>query len=102
MSTESAQSYGIEPASGGVLVHVYVVPRSSANRVVGAYNGELKVTLTTPPVKGEANKALVELLAGKLGLPRGAVSMVSGHISRHKVVRVEGIDSHTALGRLRG
>ncbi len=100
MSTESTQSYGIEPAPGGVLVHVYVVPRSSANRVLGAYNGEVKIALTAPPVKGAANRALVELLAGKLGLPRGAVSLVSGHSSRHKVVRVEGVDPHTALGRL--
>lgn len=84
-------AYGITTHEQGVTIRVYVAPRSSASRVVGEHNGALKVALTAPPVEGAANKALVELLAKLLGVPKGAVSIVSGETSRNKTVRVEGV-----------
>ena len=83
--------YGITSHGVGVTIRVYVAPRSSASKVVGEHNGALKVALTAPPVEGAANKALVELLAKLLGVPKGAVSIVAGETSRNKTVRVEGV-----------
>lgn len=83
-------AYGIAAHERGVTIRVYVAPRSSASKVVGEHNGALKVALTAPPVEGAANKALVELLAKLLGVPKGAVTIVSGEASRNKTVRVEG------------
>lgn len=74
-----------------MLIRVYVAPRASANRVVGAHNGAVKITLTAPPVEGAANKALVEFLAKLLGVPKGDVELASGESSRSKVVRVVGV-----------
>jgi uncharacterized protein (TIGR00251 family) len=85
---------------GGVTIKVYVAPRSSATGVIGMHDGEIKVALTAPPVDGAANKALVEFLAKKLGIPKSAVSLVSGETSRHKVVAVADVDAETLLRKL--
>jgi uncharacterized protein len=91
---------GISEDAAGVTIRVYVAPRSSANGVAGFHDGEVKVALTAPPVDGAANKALVEFIAKKLGVPKSAVSLVSGETSRHKLVRVNGIDASEAKGKL--
>jgi uncharacterized protein (TIGR00251 family) len=93
-------SRAISEHAGGVTIRVYAAPRSSANSVVGIHAGEIKVSLTAPPVEGAANKALVEFLAKKLGVPKSALSLVSGETSRHKVLRVEGLSARNAIDRL--
>ena len=90
----------MESTPTGVLIRIYVAPRSSSNRIVGLYNGELKIALTAPPVEGAANKALVEFLAKGLAVPKGSVALVSGESSRHKVVRLSGITAEAAQKKL--
>jgi uncharacterized protein (TIGR00251 family) len=90
----------IQTTPGGVTLKVFVVPRSSANKVVGEHNGAIKVALTAPPVEGATNKALVEFLAKLLGVPRSAVSLVSGETSRQKSIKVLGVSVEQALEKL--
>lgn len=76
---------------GGVELAVIVQPRASRSRVVGEHDGMLKIQLAAPPVDGEANAALVELVAKRCGVAKRAVTLVSGETSRRKRVRVEGV-----------
>ncbi|HHH41324.1 MAG TPA: YggU family protein [Chloroflexi bacterium] len=75
----------------GCTFGVHVVPRSHRDGVVGLYGEALKVRLKAPPVGGKANQALRAFLAERLGVPTEAVEIISGHTSRHKVVRVAGV-----------
>ena len=95
MSKESIQASG-----DGVIIRVYVAPRSSVNKIVGEHNGAVKVALTAPPVEGAANKALVEFLSKTLGVPKSSVMLVSGETSRNKSVAVAGIGAPEAMRRL--
>ena len=52
----------------------------------------MKIAVTAPPVDGEANAAVIELVARALGVARGAVAVVSGQASRRKTVAVRGVD----------
>jgi hypothetical protein len=79
-------------AEGTVEVDVQVVPRASRSRVVGVHGERVKVQLAAPPVDGAANDELVALLAEVLGVPRRAVTIVRGHSSKRKTVRIEGTD----------
>jgi uncharacterized protein len=90
----------IEETPTGITISVYVAPKASINKVVGLHNGAVKVALTAPPVEGAANKALVELLAKTLGVPRSSVSLVSGQASRNKLVQVWGIGVEAATRKL--
>lgn len=93
-------SYGIEATATGISIRVYVAPRSSFNKVVGLHNGAIKIALTAPPVDGAANKALVGFVAKVLEVPRGAVHIIAGEASRHKIVSVAGVGAQTALKKL--
>jgi uncharacterized protein (TIGR00251 family) len=77
--------------SGGVRLKLRIQPRSSKNAVEGVYGGSLKIRLTSPPVEGEANKALVKFLAGLLGVKKADITIESGHKSRNKSVVISGL-----------
>ena len=84
----------------GVSFSVRLVPRSSANRIRGVHNEALSVRLTAPPVEGAANRALVSFLASQLGVGRYQVEIVSGHKSRVKRIRVNGVSAADVRARL--
>jgi hypothetical protein len=56
--------------------------------------------VAAPPEKGKANKELIKLLAGALGVRKDQVEIVSGQRARRKRVRVDGVDSRTVLALL--
>ncbi len=45
---------------------------------------------TAVPDKGKANAAVIALLAKALGVPKSAITLVSGDTARQKTVRVAG------------
>ena len=81
-----------------VRLAVRVQPRSSRDRVVGGHGAALKIQVTAPPVDGGANRAVIELLAKWLGVPRRSVAIVQGQSGRDKVVEVASADP-AALAR---
>ena len=87
-------------AAGGAELELLVVPRASRTRVVGEHDGRLKVQVAAPPVEGEANAALVDFLAGALGVRRADVTVAAGEGGRRKRVRVSGVDAVRARAAL--
>ena len=72
---------------------IRVVARASRTEIAGEHDGALRVKLAAPPVDGAANRALVRLLAKTFKLPQNAVEIVAGGTSKHKIIRVEGVDA---------
>ena len=73
------------------LIRVRVLPRSSRTEIAGKEDEVYRVKLTAPPVEGKANKALIDFLSKKTGLPKRKFRIVSGAHSRNKTLRIEGI-----------
>ena len=68
---------------------VRVTPRAAQDRVDGFdADGVLRLRVTAPPADGEANAAVVKVLARTLGLPARDVVLVSGASGRRKVFEV--------------
>lgn len=82
----------LRDGDGGVSVEILVSPRASRARIGPVHDDRLKVAVTSPPVDGEANDAVVELFARSLKIPRRAVEITAGHTSRRKTVRLAGVD----------
>lgn len=82
----------VDERRGTVRFPVRVQPRASRSEACGTFNGALRVRLQAPPVDGAANEALIELLAGLVGVSRRQVRIVAGGTSRSKVVEIEGTD----------
>ena len=72
-------------------IQVKLLPRSSRTEIVGRENNRLKVKVTSPPVDGEANKALIQLLAKTLGVSKGRVEIIAGKSSGLKTIRIYGL-----------
>ena len=53
--------------------------------------GCLRPNLPEAPERGRANEAVLRLLAEALALPRTALTLVSGHGAREKIVELTGI-----------
>ena len=79
----------VRKVPGGHVLPVLVSAGAARNRLLGEHDGRVKVSLTAPPEKGKANRALCDLIAGKLGVSRSQVKILSGRTSRHKEVLVE-------------
>ncbi len=73
---------------------VRLTPKSSKDEISGIepYDGKsvLKARVRAIPDKGQANAALVKLIAKWLGVPRSTVSLASGGKSRLKSIEVRG------------
>jgi uncharacterized protein (TIGR00251 family) len=77
---------------GSLLLRLHVQPRAAANGVAGLQGDMLKLRLTSPPVDGKANQAVIAYLAKLFHLPKGAVTIKSGLQSRNKTVSITGAD----------
>jgi uncharacterized protein len=74
-----------------LVIDVLVVPRAS-RAVVGPMIGDrLRVAVTSPPVDGEANAAVIAALAEAFGVRRAAVEILRGERGRRKTLRISGV-----------
>ena len=87
---------------GEIVFQVRVKPRASREAIEGERDGALVVRLTAPPVEGEANEALVRLLAARLHVSKSAVKIVSGERSRLKRMAVRGVTAEQVEGLVTG
>jgi uncharacterized protein len=74
-----------------VTLEILVQPRASRAKIGPMHDGRIKVAVTAPPVDGEANAAVIELIARRLGVARKSVAIVAGAGSRRKTVAITGM-----------
>lgn len=72
-------------------LEILVSPRASRAKLGPMHDGRLKVAVTSPPVDGEANAAVIEVLAKALGIPKSRISIVAGATGRRKTVELAGV-----------
>ena len=70
-------------------IKVRVQPKSSRNQVDGFQDGALRVRVTAAPTEGQANAAVIALLAKTLGVSKSRLEIIRGYRSRDKVVSVD-------------
>ena len=84
---------------------VRLTPRGGRDAIEGFGEDEagrplLKARVAAPPVDGEANTALVRLIAKALGVSCSAVRIASGGTARVKVLEIEGLNEAEIRRRL--
>ena len=83
-------------------ITVQVQPNASRNQVTRYADGVLHVRIAAPPVRGKANRELIEFLSDILGVSRSSLSIEKGHTSRRKVIAVEGMEQGEVMERIEG
>jgi uncharacterized protein len=81
--------------AGGVQVALRVTPRGGRDAIDGIETlsdgrSVLKLRVRAVADGGEANRAVTELLAKSLGMPKAAVQLTSGATARLKQVAISG------------
>ena len=79
----------------GLLLSARVTPKSSRDEILGlreASDGQvsLVVKVRAQPEQGKANKAVIQLLASTLGLPKSRLSVAAGQAERNKTILIAG------------
>src|SRR5215210_3578752 len=77
-----------------------VAPGASRPAVLGRHGDAWKLRVAAPAEGGRANEAVVRLLADTLSRPRNAVTLVSGHGARDKIVELAGVEPEEIERRL--
>ncbi|MBT4511342.1 MAG: YggU family protein [Chloroflexi bacterium] len=70
---------------------VQVQPNARRNEVIGFENGVLRIKVTAPPIKGKANKRLIEFLSEVLGVSKSRIEIEKGLTSKRKAIFVQGM-----------
>ena len=78
-----------ESGRGEWLLSVWAQPGAKKDEIAEEYQGSVKIRLGAPAVDNKANKALTAFVAKSLGLKKRQVSLISGHASRKKTLRIE-------------
>ena len=85
----------LRAVESGVTLAVRAQPGAKRTAIAGIYGegamAQLKIAVQAAPIEGRANEALIEFLAGTFNLPKSAVILVAGGLSRSKVFLLRGI-----------
>lgn len=82
----------------GSILPLEVSAGSKKERFPAGYNPwrqAVGIQVKANPIEGKANKAIISLVAGTLGLPKSAVHIISGQTSSCKKILIEGFMADT-------
>lgn len=78
----------------GVTLAIHAQPGAKKTAVTGVYGegpgAQLKIAVHAPPLEGRANQALIAFLAESFSVPRAKIDLISGELSRSKVLLLKG------------
>ena len=86
-------------ADGALIIDVLVQPRASRAKVGPAVGDRLRVAVTSAPVDGKANAAVIGALAEAFAVRRLDVRILRGESGRRKTVAIAGV-SLASLARV--
>lgn len=87
-------------SKASLLLAVLAQPGARREGLAGLHDGRLRVSVRVAPEGGKANAAIAALVASAFGLPKNAVSVVSGATSRRKELALDGLELAVARARL--
>ena len=70
------------------MISIHAQPGAKRTEAAGLHGDALKIRVAAPALEDRANDALIEFIAGKLGLAKRDVVLVSGAKSREKRLEI--------------
>lgn len=92
-----AQKAGAEATA---TLNVKVVPGSSQNQIAGKLGDDIKIQVSAPAEGGEANKAVIDLLADALGIQGYRIKLIRGHYQARKSLQISGLSQAELMDKL--
>ncbi|WP_373099661.1 MULTISPECIES: DUF167 family protein YggU [Pasteurellaceae] len=77
-----------ENINGDLRLRIFLQPKASRDHIAGVHDGELKISITAPPVDGQANAHLMKFLSKTFKVPKSTIVLEKGELSRHKQILI--------------
>lgn len=81
-------------------IAVQISPGASKNEISGMVDDVLRIRIAAPPVKGKANKELVDYLSHLLDIRKDMIIIIKGHTSKNKLISIDGLSKISVLEKL--
>ena len=79
----------INEQEDSVLLQINIKPNSKESKIVKGE--EITVYVRAAPVKGKANRELLRVLSEEWDISKNQITIISGHKSRKKLIKIEDI-----------
>ncbi|MGV6987807.1 DUF167 family protein YggU [Testudinibacter sp. P80/BLE/0925] len=76
----------VETHPNGLRLKILLQPKASRDQLVGLHDDELKITITAPPIDGQANAHLLKFLSKQFKVAKSSIVLEKGELNRHKQV----------------
>ena len=83
-----------------IKVKIKIVSGSSKNKIIGAYNNALKISIAAPPVEGKANKKCIAYLAKYFDVAKSKIEIISGQTGKNKLIKIYDISQEEFLDKI--
>lgn len=71
-----------------MLIKVKVFPASKEERIIKKKEDSFEVKVKEKPIRGEANKAVIDVLSNFFNIPKNKVKLVKGFKQRNKIFEI--------------
>ncbi len=78
----------IKEVKKGLLINIRVSPNASKNEIIIS-DDMIKLKITTQPIEGKANKAVIEFLSKQLKVPKSNFEIAKGQTSKDKTILIK-------------
>ncbi len=103
MTTPDEIRSALLASDDGTILTIEVSAGSRVEKFPTDYNPwrqAIGIQVKAQAVEGKANKAIINLIADILTVPKNSVQILSGHTSSIKRIRIDGIDDMTLSQKL--
>lgn len=69
-----------------MIVNIRVIPRARQNKITVDPDGTVRVHTVAAPSDGQANDAVIKMLAEYYKIPKTSIRIIRGQTSRNKVI----------------
>ncbi len=94
----------VRATPSGITLAVRAHPGAKKSAITGIYGdgatAQLKIAVHAPPSEGRANDALIAFLSETFSLPKNSIELISGELSRGKVLLLRGITLESVRTKL--
>ncbi len=78
----------VEKQGENLRLRIFLQPKASKDQIVGLHDSELKITITAPPIDGQANAHLLKFLSKTFKVPKSSIVLEKGELNRHKQILI--------------
>ncbi|QEH17110.1 DUF167 family protein YggU [Histophilus somni] len=78
----------VEKIGDNLRLKIFLQPKASKDHLIGLYDNALKISITAPPIDGQANAHLLKFLSKTFKVAKSQIILEKGELSRHKQILI--------------